>query len=1406
MSTAESPRAAAAPPICGIGASAGGVEALQQFFTGLRADLGLAYVVIVHLAPDRKSELPALLGRWTEMPVLQVGDHLKVPLAADHVYVIAPDRKLEITDSAVGASAFEQPRGQRTAIDLFFRSLAAAHADSFAVVLSGTGSDGALGARAIKAGGGAVLVQAPLDAAYPDMPRAVIATGAADVVLPVRDLPGRLAEIVGSRTTLGRAATTGKLNDDDTAALAAVLDHLRKRTGHDFSKYKRATVLRRLARRMQLTHQATLTDYLRYQRGDAAEVQALLDDLLISVTAFFRDPEAWAALQSTVIAPLVEQAGVDDPVRAWVPGCATGEEAFTLAMLFQEEFERRQRPSRLIVFASDLDESALAVGREGLYPRAIADDVGEERLKRFFRAEDDHYRVLPALRDQVVFACHSVLRDPPFSRLHLVSCRNVLIYLDRDLQEQVMGVFRYALRDEGYLFLGSSEVSDNATFATLDKKQRIYAAKPRSEGDRRVLPEILAAPLTGGVRLGRDARIVRSVPVEQHTAALEAAAPPSVLVDERWGVVHVSGTASRYFQQGGGPLARRVTDLVRAELRDELHAVLHRATESGDTQLSAFVPVAFDGGATRRLAILTQPVASAAAPGHFLVTFLDAGPTTITATVDRDPGSDEVRALREKLRQAEQRIESIRDDHHVANEDLRAANEELQSLNEEYRSTTEELETSKEELQSINEELQTVNLELKLKLEEISHAHNDLENLMAATEVPTLFLGSDLRIKRFTPQLDDIFNVRSRDVGRPISDLTHVLDYDGLAADAHHVLATVTAVQREVRSHDDRTFIVRLNPYRTAEVPAVGGVVVTFIDVTASKATETALRDSERHLEAELHAMHRLHRLTLDLATASVPDALQGVLDAAIELHHADAGHVQLADEASHGFRVVAQRGFDDGYLRRYGNLGGDDDSRCGSALRSRRPCQVRDTEVDTTATRRDAAVAGGYRAMQAVPLVDRDEVLVGILSVHFREPREFSERDTQIGELLAGHAASLVATRTHQDRVARLNEMLRMRSVELEASQERLARHTAELLEESRHREEFLAALGHELRNPVAAIHSSLSVLEVTGERSERALAVFTRQVTHLTRLINDLLDVTRVNQGRLRLDRSPVDLASCIRAAMEAVKPQADAKDLALVEHMPAAAVVVEADQERLTQVLDNLLRNAITYTDVGEVTVAVEAVGPMAVVTVSDTGIGIDGQHHAKIFSPQQRDLKRRGGGLGLGLTVVKGLVEAHGGSVTFKSDGRGRGTEFSFTIPLAQRAAAPAPAPAASVARAHRVLVVDDQRDVADMFAALLEAMGQSVRIAYSGADALAAARTHQPRIAFVDISMPDMGGAELARRLRAEFDEDALMLVAVTGFDTSHREMANAPFDQHMLKPASIETVATLLNSLAVTST
>ncbi|HJZ30089.1 MAG TPA: chemotaxis protein CheB [Hyphomicrobiaceae bacterium] len=871
VETTTVPRKAGTVPVAGIGASAGGVGALQTFFRTLPADTGAAYVVVVHLDPEHQSDLARILSTCTRMPVKEVAG--TAPIKPNAVYVIPPNRGLVVSADQISTAAFDEPRGQRAPIDQFFRSLAEQHGDGFAVILTGAGSDGALGVKAIKEHGGLVLVQEPKEAEYASMPRAAIASGAADLVLPVREIATRMAELVRKKQQLQAEHLAGS-NED---ALRRILGFLRLKTGHDFTSYKRPTVVRRVARRMQVTRTETIEEYAAHLKDQPEEVQSLFADLLISVTTFFRDQDAFSALARLVIPKLFQDRDAGAGLRIWVPGCATGEEVYSIAMLLLEEATRQQTRPEIQLFASDLDTAALATAREGCYPLTISAEISEQRLQRFFTREGDHYRIKREVRDLVVFAAHSLLRDPPFSHLDLISCRNLLIYLDRDLQQQVATTFHYALHPNGYLFLGTSETIDgNMLFRSIDRETRIYQAIERPRDKLPPLPRIVTGP-TLPEPLGRPAarRPGTSGDLGVHRQALEELAPPSMLIDEAHHVLTLSETAGRFLLHSGGPITSDAPDIVRPELRLDLRAGLHRAFEQNQLTLSIPVAVQFNGE-TRHVSLQVRPISREDATRAALVLFLEGG--SVDRAIDVPPGEDTtssmvVNQLREELLATRDHLRASRDQYEAVTEELRASNEELQSMNEEYRSTSEELETSKEELQSINEELQTLNNELKMKLESVSRAHNDLQNLMAATDVATLFLDPELRINRFTPRLAQIFNVVPGDEGRPITDFTHRLIYEELTRDARRVLADLAAVERTVKSKDERWFLLRIRPYRTLD-DRIEGVVVTFVDVTDQRQMEERWQANQRLMLNELsHRFKNTHAVIQAIARQSLVDS-----------------------------------------------------------------------------------------------------------------------------------------------------------------------------------------------------------------------------------------------------------------------------------------------------------------------------------------------------------------------------------------------------------------------------------------------------------------------------------------------------------------------------------------------------
>jgi len=887
---------AAAPPrlsVVGIGASAGGLRTLQTFFRALPADTGMSFVVVVHLSPEHKSVLAELLQPHTEMPVSQVEG--RVEMQPDQVYVIPPGKRLLVTEGHLELAEFEMPRGQRLQIDAFFRSLAEHHGDGVAIILSGAGSDGAVGIQSIKEGGGLIFVQDPVEAEYDGMPKSAIATGLADVVAPLAELAAQLVAAKRTRAALQLPVDPTALSEPAEQTLSEILAQLRMRTGHDFSGYKRSTVLRRIGRRMQLPHLETLTAYLHRLRQDGDEVDALYRDLLIHVTGFFRDPAAWRALAEQVIPALFAGKGRDDTVRVWAVGCASGEEVYGLAMLLLEHAATLDNAPALQIFASDPGRTALDVARQGVYPEAIAANVSEERLARFFQKDNNHYRVRDQLRELILFTPHNLLQDPPFSKLDLILCRNLLIYLQRGLQERVFETFYYALRPDGYLFLGSAETVEGVTdlFDTVDKLHRIYRRSPQSR-DGLILPALPLRMQHRELSSPHEQSSAQSERTERqmHGRLLEEAGPPSVLVDDAFNLLHLSETAGHFLKPVGGYFFRDVTRLVRPELESALRTALTRALASGQAVRTRSVPVGFNGG-QRPVSLLVHPNP---ARGRALVMFLyETEPAAGEAVAQTAAGGDDestgaTQELEAELRVAQQRIQSMREEYETTVEELRAANEELQSTNEEYRSTLEELETSKEELQSMNEELQTVNHELKSKVEETSCANSDLQNLFAATEIATLFLDRKLRVKRYTPRAAELFNLMPPDRGRPIGHLRTTLDYEQLEADAHTVLDELTVIERDIQSEDGRWFQVNVRPYRTVE-DKIEGVVITFVDITTNKEHELALRDAKEYAESIVY---------------TIPDALL-ILDTDLRVQTANNSFYetfQVRPEATEGVPV----------------------------------------------------------------------------------------------------------------------------------------------------------------------------------------------------------------------------------------------------------------------------------------------------------------------------------------------------------------------------------------------------------------------------------------------------------------------------------------------------------------------
>jgi two-component system CheB/CheR fusion protein len=854
--TEEAARAAAESPglvVVGLGGSAGSIPAFREFFRHVPADSEMAYVVVVHLSPEHESHLADVLQGSTELPVTQVQEREKVK--PNHVYVIPPNKSLAIADGTLVLSEVTGFAERRTPIDVFFRTLAdTLDSHAVCVVLSGTGADGSMGLRRIKENNGLAIVQAPGEAQFDDMPRNSIATGLVDFVLPVAEMAGRMIAYRNRLRALPRAH--GEPPESDEQALIDIFTYLRVRTGHDFTNYKRPTVLRRIERRLAVTEIESLADYARFIRVHPEEAEALLRELLISVTNFFRDAAVWERVEQTIIPKIFAGKTSEDHVRVWVAGCATGEEAYTVAMLLAEAALSLASPPKIQVFATDLDEHAIAKARNGCYSAAETADVSPERMRRSFVPDREGFRVRRELRELILFAHHNVIKDPPFSHLDFVTCRNLLIYLNRTAQERTMAVLHFALDPGGFLLLGTAESADGVTqlFSTVDKEHHIY--------ESRAVPRVVAVPSGVPLTVASDLRAPapppdargarpRFGPLELHQRLLEDYAPPSLIVDDEYNIVHASENVVRYMQFASGEPSINLLEVVPPEIRIPLRTALLQAAQKQTT-----VAVEAPGSQSPALSLIVRPTLRANDParGYFLVLFdeqTDAAGAPVRAASLAEPAAlhleDEVVRLRSQMRVTVEQYE-------VQVEEARAANEELQAINEELRSTAEELETSQEELRSVNEELQTVNQELKIKIDEISHANDDMFNLMSSTEIGTIFVDRSLRVRFFTPRIRDIFNLIAADIGRPLLDITSKLKMDDLASDIQLVLDRLQTVQREVQTEEGHWHLMRLLPYRTAD-DYIDGAVLTFVDVT-----------ERMRAAAELRATEELRRLIIESA------------------------------------------------------------------------------------------------------------------------------------------------------------------------------------------------------------------------------------------------------------------------------------------------------------------------------------------------------------------------------------------------------------------------------------------------------------------------------------------------------------------------------------------------------------
>ena len=826
--------------IVGLGASAGGLEPLEQFLAHVPVPSGLAYVVVQHLDPTHKAMLAELLQRATPMPVREVTASLRVEPNA--VYVIPPNTELTVKAGLLRLAAPNEPRGMRLPIDVLFCSLAGDQgARAIGVVLSGLGSDGTLGLQAIKTQGGLTLAQDPRSAQFDSMPKSAITAGAADVVALASELPERILLVVG--------APAHDVEDAARGGLDSILDLLRVRNKHDLTLYKPSTLRRRIERRMAIHGVEGMAEYTAFLMANPSELDLLFKEMLIGVTNFFRDPETWDELSTLVLPQLFAHVQPDRCFRAWVAGCSTGEEAFSLAMVFTEVRERLacMNEHTLQIFATDLNADAIAFARRARYPASVAADVSAERLARFFRIQGDGYLVDSRIREMVLFAQHDLIMDPPFTRLDLLLCRNVLIYFNPTLQRRLLPLFHYSLLPGGVLMLGGSETVGPAQnlFLPLSSKFRLYRRGPgnaafgavdypfyRRNSARAHARELLMSPQTPPTA---------NVQTLADQLLLQKFSPAAVLVNELGDILYISGRTGQYLEPAAGKANWNIHVMARSEIRAQLALALRRAIK--ERTAVEVHGLRMDGNATHQLDLTVEAISEPKAlQGMVMVVFREvAAPLAQKSLRKKRVGAIDPAIAAELLRSQED-LKSLREAMSASEEERQAAIEELQSTNEELQSANEELTTSKEEAQSMNEELQTINVELQSKLDDLALAQSDMQNLLNSTDIATLFLDKDLNVRRFTEQIKRIFSLRDVDIGRPLGELATTLNYPELQADANDTLRTLAFSEKEISTNDAHWFKVRIMPYRTV-ANVIQGAVITFVDITAAKELESRLRN-----------------------------------------------------------------------------------------------------------------------------------------------------------------------------------------------------------------------------------------------------------------------------------------------------------------------------------------------------------------------------------------------------------------------------------------------------------------------------------------------------------------------------------------------------------------------------------
>lgn len=1362
-------------PIVGIGASAGGLDPCIQILNHLPADTGMGFVIIQHLAPDQKSMLSEILSRATEMPVIQVKDNTIVE--PNHVYVIPPNAKMLIAQGVLKLSPREDIRGVFKSVDAFFVSLASERGNkAIAIVLSGADGDGAEGIEEIKAAGGITFAQCKGTAKVDSMPSTAVATGQVDFILSPEAIAEELVKI-SRHPYIARPNPIQIIEDQpEEEAFSTIFSLLKAATGVDFTNYKQTTLKRRIARRMALYKIEQLSNYAHYLQNDPAEVTALYHDALINVTSFFRDSEAFEALRTIVFPAIIKDKSPVVPIRVWVAGCSTGEEAYSMAICLHEFLAEQPIKPPIQIYATDLSEAAIEKARIGIYPHSKIADISTQRLQQFFVQVEGGYQICKAVREQCVFARQNLIGDPPFSRLDIITCRNVLIYLGTVLQKKLLPIFHYALKSTGFLMLGNSEtVGDFLDLFTLvDKKNKIYSRKLMSA---KLNIELVASnyapetinpqPITrqedqGDLNLQREAdRIV-----------LNQFAPVGVIVNNELDILQFRGKTSLYLEPAPGRASLNLLKMVKPKLLLELRTAIHQAKKQEVAVTKEDIKLE-EGNSRRTVKIDVVPFKTATGGEvNFLVLFEDMPPSTSTQSVSpiRVPGKasdQELTRLRQELATTKEHLQSIIEEQQATNQDLRAANEEILSSNEEFQSTNEELETAKEEIQAANEELNTINDELYRRNIESTQISNDLQNLLSSSNIPLLMLEGDLRIRRFTPLAQSILNLIPGDVGRPFGDINHHLNVPDLEQQIMEVVNTLSVKEQEIQDQTGHWYDLRIRPYRTID-NKIDGAVLILVDIDALKRSAAQLLESRNYAETIVETMQEpLIVMDTDLRVLTANRAFYEMFQV-------------KANQTEH--RLIYEIGNGQWNIP-------------------------------------------GLRSLL-------EKVLSNNTEIHDLQNFEVEHDFEQIGhkKMLLNARKMLQADQQEMILLA-INDITESRRLQAELAQllaqEQSARTAAEAANHAK--DEFLSMLSHELRNPLNSLLVWSQLLRrpnVEPARLTKGLEAIERSALAQSKLIEDLLDISRITSGKLRLNAYPIRLKSIIEAAIEVVQLSADAKQIQIESSIDPTPQEILGDLERLQQVLWNLLSNAIKFTPVGgRVSVTLTYTDSLAQIQVSDTGIGISTEflpHVFERFRQADGSQTRSNAGLGLGLTIVRNLIELHGGTIEAESSGKGQGSVFRISLPLHTNIEQQAPSRVKQVTptllempiddipslEGIRVLMVDDEADNREVVRILLEQRGATLTEAASASEALAILSDNPGLfdVLLSDISMPEEDGYTLIRKVRALGVEaggeiPAAALTAYVRSEDQQKAIASG-FQMHLAKPIESDQLALVVANLA----